>query len=169
MSGAPVLETERLRLRAFRLDDFETYARWCADAETTRYLGSGPMDREQAFRGLATLLGLWSLRGFGLWAAEEKASGALVGRIGLHLPLDSPGIEVAWLVDRDRWGEGFASEGARAAIRYGFETLRVTRLISLIRPGNAASIRVAEKVGEHFVGELERQGDRLDMYAIDAP
>ncbi|MGH0030356.1 MAG: GNAT family N-acetyltransferase [Myxococcota bacterium] len=168
-SPRPELETGRLRLRQFREDDLDAYARITADPETTRYIGDGrPFDRDEAWRSLSYLLGHWEMRGFGLWAAEEKTSGALVGRIGLYRPEGWPGLEVGWLVDRRREGEGFATEGGEAALRWAFETLAPPRVISLIQPANAASIRVAEKLGERCEREIELSGKRVLLYAIDA-
>ena len=78
----PTLETARLRLRAFRNDDFDAYARWMGDPQVTKYLG-GPQSRGDAFRSLTAMIGHWELRGFGAWAVERKSDGALVGRVAL--------------------------------------------------------------------------------------
>jgi RimJ/RimL family protein N-acetyltransferase len=156
-------------MRAFAESDLEAYARMTGDAESMRYLGDGkPLSRNDAWRSLSYLLGHWEMRGFGLWAAEEKESGALVGRIGLYQPEGWPGLEVGWLVDRERWGEGFATEGGRAALQWAFERLRPERVLSLIVPPNAASIRVAEKLGEHFVEQIVLNEKDVCVYAIDA-
>ena len=81
------LETERLFLRMFRGEDFEQYAAMMCDAEVTRFLGDGsPLSRELAWRQMAMVLGHWQLRGYGLWAVEEKESGRLVGRVGFFNP-----------------------------------------------------------------------------------
>src|SRR5436305_13970995 len=122
----PVLETERLRLRAFRLSDFDDYAAMCGDPEVTRYLTTR-FDREQAWRHLAFLIGHWVLRGFGMWAVEEKATGAFVGRIGFAEPEGWPGFELAWTLARPFWGRGYATDGARAALAYGFKVQRRDR------------------------------------------
>jgi RimJ/RimL family protein N-acetyltransferase len=142
------LETERLKLRKFVEADLDDYARMCADPQTMRYIGTGTLlSRADAWRSLAMLLGHWQLRGYGMWAVEEKATGAFIGRLGLHYPEGWPAIEVGWLLDRARWSQGLATEGARAAIAFGFERLGLERICSLIHPQNAASIRVAEKLG----------------------
>jgi RimJ/RimL family protein N-acetyltransferase len=142
------LETERLKLRKFVEADLDDYARMCADPEMMRYIGTGTLlSRADAWRSLAMLLGHWQLRGYGMWAVEEKATGAFIGRLGLHYPEGWPGIEVGWFLDRARWGQGLATEGARAAIAFGFERLGLERICSVIHPQNAASIRVAEKLG----------------------
>jgi RimJ/RimL family protein N-acetyltransferase len=78
----PTLQTDRLVLRMFRLKDFDAYAQMLADPEVQRYLGDGkPASRSEAWRHMAMLLGHWQLLGFGLWAVEERASGALIGHL----------------------------------------------------------------------------------------
>lgn len=167
MSAKPELETARLHLRQFRNSDLDAYARITADAETMRHLASGrPFDRDQAHRSLGYLLAHWQIRGYGLWAAEEKHSGELIGRIGLYRPEGWPGLEVGWLVARRRWGEGFATEGARAALDYAFTELRESRAISAIAPENAASIRVAEKLGLRYAETRQIAGRSVSIYAI---
>lgn len=167
MSDRPELETQRLRLRSFREDDLDAWTRITGDAETMRFLGDGrPYDRDQAWRSIGYMLGHWQIRGYGLWAAEEKATGALVGRIGLYRPEGWPGLEVGWLVARPRWGEGLATEGARAALEHAFTAVGAARVISAILPANAASIRVAEKIGERYAEHRPLQGHRVAIYAI---
>ena len=166
----PELETERLRLRQFCDGDLDAYTRITGDAETMRYLAKGvPFDREDACRSLGYIDSHWRIRGFGLWAVEERESGALVGRIGLMRPDDWPGLEVAWLVARERWGEGLATEGARAALDHAFTAVGVRRAISLIAPANAASIRVAEKLGMRFEEVHQIAGKTAALYAIERP
>jgi RimJ/RimL family protein N-acetyltransferase len=163
----PILETRRLRLRGFHEGDLDSYARIMSDAETMRYVGTGtPLTREEAWRSLGYILGHWRIRGYGLWAVEERSSGDLVGRIGLYHPEGWPGLEVGWLVERKRWGEGFATEGGAASLAYAFEKVGAERVISVILPANAASIRVAEKLGERLEGHMQLQGKRVCIYAI---
>lgn len=162
----PVLETERLRLRAFRLSDFEGYAAMCGDPEVTRYLMTR-FDREQAWRHLAFLIGHWVLRGFGMWAVEERATGVFVGRIGFAEPEGWPGFELAWTLARPFWGRGYATEGARAALAHAFTVLQRDRVISLIHPENQASIRVAERLGERLEGRVEVLGREHLVYGLE--
>jgi len=165
----PELETERLRLRQFRDSDLDAYARITGDAETMRYIARGePFDREEARRSLGYILGHWHVRGYGLWAAEEKASGALIGRIGLLRPDGWPGLEVAWLVARERWREGFATEGGRAALDHAFAVVGERRAVSLIAPANTASIRVAEKLGMRYAESRQINGKPASIYEIHA-
>jgi RimJ/RimL family protein N-acetyltransferase len=97
---------------------------------------------------------------------ERKSDGVFLGRLGLYNPEGWPGLEVGWAIDRAYWGNGYAPEGARAAIQFGFETLGVDRLISLIYPENANSIRVAQKLGMRRDGEAMLMNIAMQVYAI---
>jgi len=166
-----ILETERLLLRPFRQADFEDYAVMCADREVMRYLSptGDPLSREDAWRQMAMFAGHWQLRGFGLWAAEERQTGRFVGRIGLHYPEGWPDRELGWALCRQFWGQGLASEGARAAAGHAFRTLGWTHVISLIRPGNTRSIRVAERLGARPAEvSIFREVEHL-VYRLDSP
>ena len=142
-----ILVTDRLLLRPFREADLEAYAGIVGDEETMRFLGARALDREDAWRHLALLVGHTQLLGFGLRAVEERDSGEVVGRVGLWFPAGWPDVEVSWLVRRDRWGRGYATEAATAVRDHGFQAHGIARLVSFIDPGNAASERVAEKLG----------------------
>jgi RimJ/RimL family protein N-acetyltransferase len=115
---------------------------------------------------MATFVGHWSLRGYGLWAVEERATGKFIGRIGLWNPEGWLGLEVGWLLDRAWWGRGLATEGARAALDYAFATLGADHVISVIHPENTRSIRVAEKIGERFEREHDFDGNPALIYGI---
>jgi RimJ/RimL family protein N-acetyltransferase len=101
---------------------------------------------------MAAWLGQWELRGTGQWALDEKATGSLVGRAGLHHPPrdDWPGVEVGWVLRPDRWGRGYATEAARRALDYGFNELGLERVCSVILAENSASIAVARRLGFQF-------------------
>jgi RimJ/RimL family protein N-acetyltransferase len=161
------LETERLILRMFREDDFESYAKFCADPEVMRYIGGQPYTRLEAWRHMAYLVGHWHLRGYGHWAVEEKASGDFIGRIGFLNPQGWPGFEIGWTLGRQYWGKGYAIEGARRALSYAFTELDREHVISLIHPENRASIRVAERLGEKPEGSAEVLGIGVIVYGID--
>jgi len=166
----PELDTERLRLRQFREQDLDTYAAMLADPEVMRYIGAGNvMDRGEAWRSIAGMLGHWQLRGYGMWALESRATGELVGRAGFLNPEGWPGFELGWMLGRAHWGRGYALEGARRALRHAFEDLQRDRVISLIRPANARSIRVAESLGERRVGEVTLTGAVALVYEILRP
>jgi RimJ/RimL family protein N-acetyltransferase len=160
------LETERLTLRMWREDDFEGYARICADEEVMRYIGGKAYSRLEAWRSMAYMIGHWHLRGYGHWAVEEKASGHFIGRMGFFNPEGWPGFEVGWTLARESWGRGYASEGARRMLDYAFTEMDRDHVISLIHPENRASIKVAEKMGEKVEGQTEVLGVPVLIYGI---
>jgi RimJ/RimL family protein N-acetyltransferase len=161
------LETERLLLRLFREDDFESYAQIHSDEEVMRYLGGKTFNRLEAWRHMAFIVGHWHLLGYGHWAVEEKATGRMIGRLGFLNPVGWPGFEIGWTLARDCWGKGYATEGARRALRYAFTEMGREHVISLIHPDNRASIRVAERLGERLEGETEILGIGVLVYGID--
>jgi RimJ/RimL family protein N-acetyltransferase len=145
----PQLTTDRLVLRGLELRDFEAYAVMMADPLVTRYLADGqPLARSGAWRQLEQFIGHWALRGFGLWAVEERTTGAFMGRIGCVEPEGWPGFEVGYALARPFWGQGYA-------LNYARNVLHKERIISLVRPENSASARVAERLGAAPAGEVD--------------
>ena len=164
------LETERLVLRQFRNSDHDAYAEICADPEVMRYLGTGvTLSHMDAWRSMAAILGHWRLLGYGMFAIELKETGELLGRAGFLDPPGWPGFEVGWVLGRRHWGKGYAVEAARPCVDYAFRVLERECVISLIRPDNHRSIKVAERLGERLTGEVELLGAKALVYGIDAP
>lgn len=161
-----VLETERLRLRWFREDDFEQFCKMTFDAEVMRFIGGKPMDALNTWRQMAAIIGHWYFRGYGVWAVEEKSTGNLVGRIGFMNPAGWPGFELGWTLARESWGKGYATEGARRALEYAFTEMDRDHVISLIAPENVASARVAKRLGEKVEGETQVMGNDVLIYGI---
>lgn len=142
------ITTDRLLLRPFAEADLDDFARINADPRTSRYLGDGaPIDRAATWRSIALFLGHIAMRGYGVLAVVERESGTLLGRSGPWFPEGWPDLEVGWVIDPARWGEGFATEAGGASLRWCWEVLDAPTVCSLIRPANAASIRVATKLG----------------------
>lgn len=159
------LETTRLKLRKFRDSDWEPYAVMCAEPDVMRYLGTGvTLSRDDAWRSIASILGHWQLRGYGMWALESKETGDLVGRAGFIDPPGWPGFELGWVLGKPHWGKGYATEAAREALRYAYAVLKRDRVISLIRHANTPSIRVAERLGSKLAGEVELLGAKALVY-----
>jgi RimJ/RimL family protein N-acetyltransferase len=153
--AARELETARLRLRVPRESDFPTYEAWCADIGIMRYLGGKTLNRVEAWRHLAYLVGHWAFRGYGYYAVDEKASGRLAGRVGFTNQTGWPGFELGWTIAPEFQGRGFATEAATLLLDYAFEVLDQSHVISLIHADNAPSRRVAERLGETIEGETE--------------
>ncbi len=151
------LETDRLTLRQWELNDFNAYAEMVAEPDVMRYLSSSgtPMSRFAAWRSFSNNVGHWSLRGFGMFAVVERSSEHLVGRIGPWHPEGWPGFEIGWTLNRAHWGQGYATEAVKACISHAFTELGRSHIISLIDPENTRSIRVAQRVGERLEGRVE--------------
>ena len=170
MTDIPVLETERLRLTALGDRHFEAYASMLADASSTRFIGDGqPLDRMNAWRSMAMLLGHWALRGYGMWAVERKDSGEFVGRVGLHNPEGWPDLELGWMLMPDHRHQGYATEAARGALDFAFTTLGASRAISLIRVENSESERVARRVGGRQATTIDFLGSATLVYVYHGP
>ena len=96
----------------------------------------------------------------------EKANAQVIGRVGLWNPEGWPGLELGWIIRRTRWGHGFATEAASAALQWTWENVRTDHIISIMPPDNVASIRVAEKIGERFERKDVMNGANVHIYGI---
>jgi len=154
----PTLETERLILRAPCQRDFPVFAEFYG-SERASFVG-GPLTAELAWRMLAMEIGHWTLKGFGRWIAEEKATGLSVGMIGVFCPEAWPEPEIGWDLFNGFEGRGFATEAGRAARAYAYDVLKLRTVMSLVKPGNTGSARVAERLGATLEGTYmhERHG-----------
>lgn len=166
----PMLTTERLILRAHRADDFEPYAAMMADPGVARFLtmDGQPQSRADAWRALAAIIGCWTLRGFGMWAVEERATRRYVGRVGPWQPEGWPGFEIGWGTVPEAQGKGYATEAAVAAAAWSFATLGVDRILHIIRPDNGPSQAVAKKLGGRIVAQWDAPwGATCDLWVTD--
>jgi RimJ/RimL family protein N-acetyltransferase len=158
--SAPILETERLRLRGHTLLDFEPMLVMWTDPEVTRFVGGKPSTRDEVWSRLLRYIGHWAALGYGYWAVEERASGAFIGDIGIadfQRDLDPPldGVpEVGWSLTPAAHGKGYATEAVKAAVEWGDNHFVSPRMVCMISPENAASIRVAEKCGFRRYAEV---------------
>jgi RimJ/RimL family protein N-acetyltransferase len=160
-----VLETERLILRPWTLEDFDDFAAMCADPQVMRFLAEdgNPLTRFGAWRALAGIVGHWTLRGFGLFAVVERKTRAFVGRVGPWEPEGWPDFEIGWALRSECWGRGYATEAVKRCIDYAFSDLDRSHISSFVAPENTRSIHVAERVGERLEGEtrLPHMPDRI--------
>ena len=145
MTAIPRIETERLVLRAPRMEDFETVAAFLA-SDRARFMG-GPYERSRAWRDYAAVMGGWVLQDFGYWAVEERGTGRLTGAVGIQHPVDFPEDELGWELYDGFEGRGYATEAARAARDWAFGPRGLPTLVSYIDPENLRSIRLAERLG----------------------
>lgn len=166
----PTIETSRLLLRGWRRQDFRPHAEMSADPEVMRYLGRGrTLSQAQTSMEIAVHFAHWGLRGYGQWALERKQDGASIGRAGLWNPPGWPGTEVGWKLTREAWGQGYATEAGQAAIDWTWRSIDVPKLISLIQPENAASIRVAERLGMRHARDSVLKGQQIVIYELTRP
>lgn len=146
-----IIETERLLLRPWTRGDRGEHARLFADPDVSRYPWGRGLTADEAAAGHARLVDHWDQHGFGYHAAVLRATGDLIGTVGLgtpdFLPEVMPAVEVGWRLHPDHWGAGLATEGARASLEVAFGRLDLDRVISVIEPANEASWRVAERLG----------------------
>lgn len=163
----PTLRTERLRLRAWRSDDWAPYAAICADAEVMRHIGTGvAATPEDTWRSMAGMMGHWALRRYGMWAVERRADSVLLGRAGFIDPPGWPGFELGWLLGREHWGQGYAHEAARAALAFSFDELGRERVISLIRPDNLRSRALAGRLGMTLRESIQFLGGTAEVHEV---
>lgn len=165
---APLIETPRLRLRGHRAADLPARAAIGADPEVTRFLG-GPQGREASWHRLQRYAGHWTLLGHGLFALEERATGRLIGEVGiarfergLGADFDEAG-EAAWILAREAAGRGLAEEGMRAAIAWHEDRFGPARLVCLIGIENMRSLRLAERLGFRPFREASYHGGTVTL------
>jgi len=146
-----ILESDRLLLREFVLDDAEVFFRMVSDPDVTRYTGDGGKTLDEARKGLAErVLRDYEIRGYGRWATVLKATGHVIGFAGLKYLDDLREIDLGYRFFKEHWGQGLATEVSKAILAYGFESLQLERIIGIADIDNLASRRVLEKVGFTF-------------------
>ncbi len=146
----PILETERLKLRAFRQDDLDDLAAMVADEDQMRFYPR-PKTRDEASAWISRNLALYKEYRFGFWFIEPRATSGFLGYCGIR-PLALQGaseIEIGWHIRKTVWNQGIATEAAMAARDLAFRRFGLLRLVAIIHPDHIASRRVAEKIGMH--------------------
>ena len=148
------IETERLMLRLWMPSDLPSVVRILGDAQTMRYIGSGysrGLTEEEAAHVLERMTERYEKEGIGIWPVALKDGGTLVGMCGLqHLP-ENGDVEIAYIFDREQRGKGYATEAASAVLDFGFEQQKLSRIVAVVHPLNAPSIRLLHRVGMKFV------------------
>ena len=168
---APIsIDTERLTLRAHRLEDFpDTRAMW-AQPEVTRYIGGRPLAEEEVWLRLLRYVGHWSLLGFGYWAIRERGSDRFAGEVGFAIgkrslePSFGDAPEIGWALAPWAHGKGYATEAVRAALAWGADHFGPRRTVCMISPENLPSLRVAEKCGYREFARTTYKGDPIILF-----
>lgn len=162
-----VIETPRLVLRHLAKDDVDDLAEIYADPVVIKFFG-GIYTYERTKQWVEEIINCYQQRGWSLWATIHKADNKFIGRCGLipQLVDGQPEVEIGYLLAREYWGRGLATEAATASRNYGFEQLGFNRLISLIDPGNIASQKVALKVGLTYEKDTTMWEKTMRVYSI---
>lgn len=164
MTSVPEVRTARLWLRAWRREDRAPFAALNADPWVMEHMPSLLSGTESD--ALADRIEAhFAAHGFGLWAVEIPGVAAFAGFVGLSIPAFqahfTPCVEVGWRLMRAHWGRGYASEGARAALRFGFERLDLSEIVSFTTSANLRSRRVMERIGMHHSSSDDFDHPRL--------
>lgn len=169
----PVIETERLRLRAHRLADFDAMAAMWGDPDVVRFISGKPATREDSWARLMRYAGHWALLGYGFWVIEEKSSGGFVGEGGfadfkrdIDPAIESP--EQGWALAAAAHGKGYATEAVRAMIAWAEPHFGRRDFACIISPTNLASIRVAERAGYREVARTTYKGEPTILFRREA-
>ncbi len=145
-----MIKTERLLLRRWRKADIGPFATLNADSRVMRFLPA-PLSREESDALVERIERHFEENGFGLWALETLESGSFIGFVGLSKPrfqaFFTPCVEIGWRIAFDSWNRGYATEGALAALDFGFRVARLPEIVSFTSSANVASRRVMEKIG----------------------
>jgi [ribosomal protein S5]-alanine N-acetyltransferase len=162
------LETERLLLRPYRLEDLDDLHAMFSDPEHMRWYPE-PFSREVSLEWLERQIARHQTRGYALWIVEDRRTGAFLGTAGPSLLTieEADEVEIGWHTRPGRKGEGIAPEAGAAARDWAFANLEVDHLIALVRPENRPSGRVAVKIGMHVDREVDYKGLRHLVFRID--
>ena len=142
----PTLETQRLQLRSFSMDDLALHHQLIGSDPQVTWHGKA-LTLEESEAALKKRIHHWEQHGFGMWAVEEKATGSLLGHAGLQMLEDTDQVELGYYFGRPAWGRGVATEAGTACLRYGFESLNLDHVMAVVRPENLASQNVLSKLG----------------------
>lgn len=162
-----ILETERLLLRSQQPEDADVITKMFGDEEVMRFIGEGKTyPRSVAEQSITKWNDYEREHGFTSWAVERKEDNAIIGKCGFNFLPDNSDIELSYMLDEPYWGNGYASEIAKATLEYGLSKLNLKRVVALVYPQNSPSIRVIEKTGMKYEKECEYFGVKLLMYSV---
>lgn len=163
-----IVETDRLLIRESVEEDAEAFFAWSSDPEVMRHTGEPLAASVEEVRQKIRAYPDYRERGYGRWAVVYKPDDLVVGFNGLKYLPELDEVDLGYRLRSDYWGLGIATESSLAVVRYGFESLGLDRIIGLVLPENAASIRVLEKVGMRCEGMVEYLGDQVQRWVLRA-
>ncbi len=152
--------------RAFTLDDCDVFYRLNSHPEVMRFTGEPPLQSIDEAQRAITSYPDFETVGYGRWACVLKDTGAVVGFCGLKYLPEIDEVDVGFRFFPEYWGQGIATETSRACIKFGFDVLKLDRILGLVLSENTASIRVLEKCGLIRNGEVEYDGETALRYEV---
>ena len=158
------LQTERLILRPYRPEDEADMLALVTDPEVMRFVGDGPMTAERGLQVFRKVFELYEKGAWGIWAVEEQATGRFAGSAEIKPRADE--WEIVYVLASEAWGKGYATEVARALVRFGLDRLGLERVIATVDYGNAVSLRVLEKVGMRWIAEDHDDDGPFAVYGV---
>jgi [ribosomal protein S5]-alanine N-acetyltransferase len=164
----PSIETTHLLLRGWTPGDAGVLFNILQEEDILRYFPNpAPPSRDKAGDYISRQLANWEQFGYGHWAVVTREDDQVAGWCGLEHLAELDETEVAYLLSKRAWGRGFATEAARAAVRFGFETAGLEQIIGLVHPENAGSVRVLEKCGLRFADRITLWGMEMSRYRVN--
>ena len=160
------IETARLYLRQFTPDDLDELYRIYSNSEVMKYLSEGVRNREETAADLFQIIADWEKHAFGLWAVVNKQNNQLIGDGGLRFLRETPEVEVGYVLAKAYWGKGLASEVAAASLKYGFEVLKLEKIVAVADTENTSSRRVMEKMGMKYQHNFDDRDRNRVYYSI---
>ncbi|MGI4872763.1 MAG: GNAT family N-acetyltransferase [Janthinobacterium lividum] len=163
----PILETERLLLRANQATDLPAFLAMWQQPEFYTFLGGQPASEDEVWTKLLRHLGMWHLTGYGFWGVEEKATGRFIGAVGFaewqrNLTPSLKGFpEAGWVFAPHAHGQGYATEATQAMLAWGDTQLPERRTVCLIDPANTPSLRLAAKLGYQDFARTSYKGEAV--------
>lgn len=162
----PEVETARLSLRPLSPADAERHHALVGNDPRVTWNGKA-VTLEESRKVLEGRARHWDEHGFGMWAVLEKDTGRMLGHAGLQRLENTGEVEVAYYLGQSAWGKGYATEAGAAALRFGFETLTLPRVVAVVRPENLASQRVLAKLGLRHLGDEPHYGFEVQLWGLD--
>jgi RimJ/RimL family protein N-acetyltransferase len=163
----PTLQTPNLFLRPWNQEDADAWFNIMQEEGILRYFpNQTPPSHEKAKLYIAHHSAHWQLHGYGHWAVVTRQDGNVVGWNGLEYLPELDETEIAYLLSKKVWGRGFATEAARTAVRFGFESTGLEKIIGLVHPENLGSVHVLEKCGLTLVDQIPLWGLEMSRYRI---
>ncbi len=160
------IETERLKLIKFTLKDLDELYRLYNNPKVMKYVGKGILTRAKTEEKILTMIEHWQKNNFGIWAVVHKIDNKMIGRCGLCFLDNTLEVELGYVLDPEYWHQGLATEASKASLRYGFEELKLEKIVAIAKPENIASQRVMEKLGMKYEKDANYYQTNVVYYKI---